>query len=249
MMKKIITYLSAPILAAVAVAMQLFFTEGGIVIALLLFRDLILPIVYFAVVKNCFKNDGGRLQCSATAPILVMSGTVVLYTLLVDVILYESGNFAVNLILRLTWAILCGYMILTDSSAAEGEALSNADKATLIAGGATVLIVNALTTRFLAPSLSRALHAEAIEIIMLPTTAVLVAVYSYKLGKKISSNHSKIKMLIWAVCVLASEFAALWLLNFMTEPIMWFVWAIVSAIIFAPCVIAFAIHGRKASAV
>ncbi len=218
-------------------------------IALLFFflRDFLLPIGYFAIVNGCASSRTER-----NASVLVMSITVITYSVAVDLLMFDSRNFAIQLIFRLAWVLVCAFMVLSRSLAEVEEAEeqpSRFDMAVFVAGGVFVLLVNAFATYLLAPSLSTVLHIEPMEIILLPMTAILVAVYSYKLGKKITGKYSTVKMLGWAVAVLASEFLALALpknLGFSAEDMtLWYIWVIVSVFAFAPCLLAFAVNNRK----
>lgn len=232
-MKRISMLFLIPILTVVCTVLMIVKGTGILVLLLWLLGALCVSILHaFAVGKYLRREKGGKGTkriVAASAVALMLAGTA-FHAVAID----NDKTMSMYLAIGLGQTVLCYALILPHMLISAEKKTGALYKTVLAAEGIVTLAFNATLTYFLAPMFS----VDAIEFVLLPTSALVLCIFSCFLGRSLSTRYITAKLLLWLAGILCSEYVALWLLGVPHTPptqntTTLTIWLIVSAVVFA----------------
>ena len=206
-----------------------------------LYSALVVPIFHFCIVavlcKNC--EDNRKYNLFFLFSLLVLFGATILRECMWHLFLERSSDNDFVFYFKLVWIALCGLSFwgLSTISKVKNNKLN---KLFFPIASLIILMVNSFTTYLLTPIFGNRLYG--VELIFMPTTIMLLCVFSYYLGKGLTKQNITIKLFVWLIGILASEFITLYLLGTPHTPPTSHInsiilWVMVTSIVFCFCVI------------
>ena len=217
----------------------LFFTRiiGGYWI----YSALVVPIFHFCIVATLCKKceDNRKHNLYYLYSLLVLFSAIILRECLWHIFLDRSMDNNFIFYYRLVWTAVCGLSFWGASTISK---IKNKELNELFFSivALIILIVNSFTTYLLTPIFESRLYG--VELILMPTTIMLLCVFSYYLGQGLTKQNIIAKLFVWLIGILASEFITLYLLGTPHTPPTSHInsiilWVKVTSIVFCFCVI------------
>lgn len=234
--------LIAPIFTLVCSFTLWMIRSGSIILPLWLFRDLCLPLLHFCILRRHIKRGKVQSRGTITLWILLAFAAIIADSLIMDFILLRGRLALPHSLFRIIWAIICSMIVLGHSVAEKLYRDSVAGNLAMVGCGVLILAINACATYVLSPTIASKYAIDGIELLLMPLTLILVSSYSYLLGCLMTKRCRIVKIFLWLIGILASEWITIWLLGTPRElptahPVTMAIWLAASGICFAWCLL------------
>lgn len=251
-MKKITPFIISPIILILC-DLILSTTSSAILLLTAWFsRLLLIPIVHFVAVGKCVKNDFDATKkyravvCSIL--LFVLSALFLTGIIIIEGWLrYSSGPLDFQTVFRIIWALLIGVVVSSLTMISTFCNDKRIFKIAVIAEAATVLIANVFMAEYFVDLMN---PVDPAEVLFMLSALFLIGVLSIFVGETVSAPKAKPKLAVWLVGILVSEFASMWIVEFVSTPFHWLtlsIWLIVSILAFAPCLIKYLTNSKKSA--
>lgn len=239
-MKKYLLLFLTPLLGLACLLALLLMPDGVAAVAILLGDAMVLPVMHFALVGRYLRGGEDSKRRSAALTAVSIAALVAMSVLTA---LVSKGLTAFWFLAEMAWTALCGVVILTHTVVGERYGHTTAFKIAVALEAVAVLAVCALLTETLGSRLAVEYSIDGIELLFWPLCWLLLALYSYILGRTITGKSALPTQLVWLCGVAASVFTALYLEGSpRTLPtahvLTTVIWIVATAVIFIPGVIA-----------
>lgn len=232
-MKRISMLFLIPLLTVVCTLLMFVKDTGVLVLLLWLLGALCVPILHsLAVGAYLGRGEGGKgtQRIVAAGAVALMLAGAAFHAIAVS----NEKTMPLYLALGLGWTALCYALILPHMLISAEKKTGALYKAVLVVEGIALLAVNATLTYFLTPMFL----IDAVELVLLPASALVLCIFSCFLGRSLSTRYVAAKLLLWLAGILCSEYVALWLLGVPHTPptqntVTMAIWLVISAVIFA----------------
>ncbi len=204
--------LSAPILSGATLLLSFILDRlrfGSLSLLLLFFWMTGVPIVTFSLLNSFNKTSAAEKKQKvivSCATFLVMVLTVCgcfLLTILPD-FKYAESWFRLAMVFSVSWAAICGLLIVINSAMARSFSGKTVFKAFLAAEGIFALAFIALFTYYFADII----RGHDVEIVLLPFSSLVGIMFSYFLGKAMQKKLWALKLALWLLGVLSAKLVA-----------------------------------------
>ncbi len=211
-MKKYFLIFVFPVLSVLCSLFIWLIGSGGVILLLWFFRDICIPVLHFCAIGYLIKSRSFK-KTSIILGISLLFAAIALNIILMGLAAPNSRSAFFFALFDMIWATICGIVIIGNAAIVGAKQHKLPVKAFVLFEAVIALLVNALMTWYLSPILAASFALDDVEILLLPSSVIILSVFSYLLGYTISHRNAGVKLFTWLLGVLTSVFVSLWLLG------------------------------------
>ena len=238
----ILAFFIAPVFSMVCTYLLWAIGAGGLILPIWLFRDLCIPLIHFCILRRLITKNKIQKKSTVLGAVLLLLTTIIADSILLDLILLKGRTALFHLIFRLIWTVVCGILVMGHIFVLRFYRNTRGQRIAMMITSITVLFINAFFVHEIGPVLARKFAIDGVEILLMPLSLIILSSYSYLLGHLLSKRCILVKLLLWLLGIVASEFMVFYLLGVphtppTTDSFVTFLWLLLSAIPFLFCLL------------
>lgn len=249
-MKKYSLLFLSPLLVVICTLLLWLISSGVLILPIWLIKDLFIPILHFLIISHYIKRNIFPRKGIIVLSVILLIVTAIIGSVLFESVWLNSRLVVPHIVFKIIWMVLCGIFIVGHVAILRRCQGNICFKIIVICEAVAALTINALMSYLVSPVLASAFAIDAIQLILIPISFIILSAYSYLLGNTVIKHYSIAKLSVWLLGILMSEFVALWLLGTPHTPptengTVLFIWLAVSVIAFVFSIIGVAMYNHQ----